>query len=925
MSIVVKFLCLLKTILKNIIYNKQRDVLSLCFISYLFFTGIIFGQGVSASLDSIHQLEGNELDKLPLYENILKKHQENNDFFQLGEDAHELGRWLYKVDIDKAIQFTEIAVTSKRKSTPVRNDLLKKSLYSVGYFNRIAKRYYTAIQAYQNMLAIKDSSVLDVRAYIDMAKCYMAIEDPYNAVKNYEKVFSFYDDEQKDLQRIITNHVATAIAYKNIRDQKSRTKELHHLKKAETLITTLESPRPLDVFNIYNNLGSHHFQGVNPNLSKALYYFEKALSIAKKIGEQNTLALIHYNLGILHTELNTTIAKSYLLQSLKYIKSKNDLISSIHLGLGIVAHKETDYVEAHQHYTKAFSYIFNVKTLDHTWLPNTNQLHSIANKSFLLELLKRKVITLLAQGKTNKDSNKLAIKVVRICDSLIDLTLSERLSYQSKLLWRDLASEIYILGLEACYRVHNTEEALYFMEKNKAVLLLQEVSKKEIVLPRELLEKEITLKNTILSLQNEFKNTQGHIQKNISKEILQKKQHLEHFQDSLSILYPMYSSNTSPPEILSLDEIKTSDNQIVLQYTMAERVAGVVPNAYGMIISKETSSIFKIDGVDKLLSNIKELRQKLNTPFQTEQEIASYRALSYEVYNTIIPKEIQKYLKNKKVTIISDHIISFIPFEALTTDVRTGTYLIEESEIHYQYSLSFQKKNTSISRNPQHDYLGLAPVHFSNNLTSLSNSKKEISSGNSFYDGTIFISTDATKENFIKHINNYKILHLATHADASDTITPWIAFRNSNLNNQELSTLKSQADLVILSACKTSLGEIHRGEGVMSLARSFFTSGANTVVSSLWNTNDKATTVIISDFYQNLSIGKTKSEALHVAKLNYLRNNIDAEASPYYWAPLILIGDPSMILPNKHDWSILWISVILLPVLLLLYVFKKYR
>ncbi|MBQ4805836.1 CHAT domain-containing protein, partial [Aquimarina sp. MMG015] len=140
------------------------------------------------------------------------------------------------------------------------------------------------------------------------------------------------------------------------------------------------------------------------------------------------------------------------------------------------------------------------------------------------------------------------------------------------------------------------------------------------------------------------------------------------------------------------------------------------------------------------------------------------------------------------------------PFEALITDINKNTYFIEENEIDYAFSLTFQNKNKSIQRAATQDFLGIAPINFSNDLTTLKNSSKEISYANKLYDGTLLVDQEATKDNFIKKIKDYKILHLATHADASDSIVPWIAFRNSKLTDLELNSLQSQAELVILSA-----------------------------------------------------------------------------------------------------------------------------
>ncbi|MBQ4805821.1 CHAT domain-containing protein, partial [Aquimarina sp. MMG015] len=89
-------------------------------------------------------------------------------------------------------------------------------------------------------------------------------------------------------------------------------------------------------------------------------------------------------------------------------------------------------------------------------------------------------------------------------------------------------------------------------------------------------------------------------------------------------------------------------------------------------------------------------------------------------------------------------------------------------------------------------------------------------------------------------------------------------------------------------------------------------------------TNDKATATITSDFYKNLSEGQTKSEALRTAKLKYLKNNTDAEASPHYWASLVLIGDSGTLLPttNYTNYIILGIVTLLL-IILGVFIYKR--
>ena len=126
--------------------------------------------------------------------------------------------------------------------------------------------------------------------------------------------------------------------------------------------------------------------------------------------------------------------------------------------------------------------------------------------------------------------------------------------------------------------------------------------------------------------------------------------------------------------------------------------------------------------------------------------------------------------------------------------------------------------------------------------------------------------------------------------------------------------------MVVLSGCNTLLGEIALGEGVLSLARGFFYSGAKTVVASIWNTNDRAMSEIMTSFYDNLSDGQSKSEALNNAKREYLNNHDLSEASPYYWAAPLLIGDPDTL---NDSLPIYWYVLVGMTILIALFVLKK--
>ena len=96
-------------------------------------------------------------------------------------------------------------------------------------------------------------------------------------------------------------------------------------------------------------------------------------------------------------------------------------------------------------------------------------------------------------------------------------------------------------------------------------------------------------------------------------------------------------------------------------------------------------------------------------------------------------------------------------------------------------------------------------------------------------------------------------------------------------------------DMVVLSACQTGLGDISQGEGVFGLQRGFKKAGANSILMSLWEVNDEATQILMTQFYKNLVSGQSKRQSLRSAQ-KYLREyNNGRYHEPKYWAAFILL------------------------------------
>jgi CHAT domain-containing protein len=102
------------------------------------------------------------------------------------------------------------------------------------------------------------------------------------------------------------------------------------------------------------------------------------------------------------------------------------------------------------------------------------------------------------------------------------------------------------------------------------------------------------------------------------------------------------------------------------------------------------------------------------------------------------------------------------------------------------------------------------------------------------------------------------------------------------LRASEIFNLDLNADLVTLSACRTGLGKVVRGEGMIGLTRAILYAGASSVLVSLWEVNDLAAPVLMKSFYTNLRNGQSVAEALREAKITMIHSTGRHTGIPTY-------------------------------------------
>ena len=136
----------------------------------------------------------------------------------------------------------------------------------------------------------------------------------------------------------------------------------------------------------------------------------------------------------------------------------------------------------------------------------------------------------------------------------------------------------------------------------------------------------------------------------------------------------------------------------------------------------------------------------------------------------------------------------------------------------------------------------------------------------------------ASERAFRAALAEARVVHVAAHAvvPERDVAGAFLAFgptRNGapasdadgRLSSAEIYDLPINADLVVLSACRSGRGRI-TGDGVAGFTRAFISAGARTVVASLWDAPDQTTRRVMAGFYRQLAAGHDKAESLRAAQ-----------------------------------------------------------
>jgi CHAT domain-containing protein/Tfp pilus assembly protein PilF len=402
---------------------------------------------------------------------------------------------------------------------------------------------------------------------------------------------------------------------------------------------------------------------------------------------------------------------------------------------------------------------------------------------------------------------------------------------------------------------------------------------------------------------------------------------------------PRYAALTQP-QPLTLTQIQQQildENTILLQYSLGKE------RSYLWALTKTSITSYELPKAAEIETTAKNFRDAVTAP--SSRNSPNQVTQANDAISQMILQPVAAQLGQKRLLIVSDGVLNYLPFAALSLPGKSGENgnlpLIVDHEIVLLPSgstLGILRQNYADLPAPTRTLAIFADPVFSGNDERVQNSSSATTQqaveaanpglsrsrgdNNVQFDRLKFtrkeaqiiqalIPANSTTQSFdfaasraaatSSNLSQYKIIHFATHGlansdypELSGIILSLIDENGNALNGflriTDIFNLKLAADLVVLSACQTGLGQNIQGEGMVGLTRGFMYAGAKRVVVSLWSVDDEGTAALMSSFYQKmLQKGLTPAAALRAAQLEMWKQG--KWKSPYYWAAFTLQGE----------------------------------
>ena len=932
---------------------------------------------------SILFLNNSERDSFEYFFNeTVKELKSQKDFkYEISYYSYVAQQHLFKDDLLGAKKYVELAENCIKLYKPKPNEI--DDYYSMAsdfyiQYGDCEKALKVTLTSYENSKKLKPEDEVGL-SYIlnNLGVIYACLEDIENAEKYYDEGLKLVKRNNQNTDISICYNNIGLFKLKYYPDIRLAIEPFHASLKYSTGDSQTDNQSKISSFQglaaVYIKLN---------NSDSANFYCDKLLELQKKSNyrEASTfdrLAKLSVN------EKNLNKAAYYFQKALEIFRNKfgekHSETSRAKCHLANVYKDQKNYFRAAQLLQEAIS-ANTTEYLDSLNIRKNPDITKVIDRDLMLYQLNTKV-ALLDSMRLKSISGIKTHDVYNAALSSVDLMLyiNQNLNItSSKTFW--LNKEVQQIFEQAIYYAvfvakeeqndKYKEEAFMLSEKSRSILLFESLREKSAArfagIPDSLTEKENSLRRILINIEKKRNNAQ--IEKDsllvsaYERELLEIQMKIENLYSILKQKYPAYyqlkypALKIKPIDIMS----KLGDSTVMLEYFQGKQRSFVFVlrnNSFDchQIVADSTFTNRVLD-FQKLVSD---LPYAVKSP---DEYFGKYSITALQLYNFWLKPYLSPKDKGKRLVIISDGSLSYMPFDALLTqnpetkqaNYSNLPYLLRSYTVNYDYSAQLWLQHQQPKPQLNGKILAMAPTYLKksedtlalrnrmrsgkerdlrNGITELPGAEKEIKLLKNNYKGFYPTKINASERVWKKNAADYGIVHFAMHGliDENEPEFSSLVFAEDGdaqednfLYAYEIKQSKLNASLVVLSACETGVGKYQRGEGVMSIGRGFMYAGVPSVVMTLWKLNDQSAAELIGNFYKNLANGMQKDKALQQAKLQYLEASNNNTAHPALWGCLMQLGDYSAIKIEKVNYfNYLIISLVLGSVLALLIFFYR--
>ena len=746
------------------------------------------------------------------------------------------------------------------------HERLDSKVYLARSYKDIGEIYYRKGNYDQSLIWYNQAKEIEEKFSLEegLVRTYNNIGSIYLDKRNYERALSWFHKSREiiekiglELQRGITfSNIGSVYQYQKLYD-----KALPWFNKAREMAEKLNDKVRLST--VYNNIGTIY--SGKGDYEMALFWYEKSMAIRKKLGLEVDLSKSYNNIGVVYSnirEMNTAIE---WYQKAKKLRER--------LGL------EVELARSYEDLSLSF-----YKSLK----PDSALFYAQKNID-LNEILRQ-------ANKGEADRQLFVTKSIKAIE----------------------------IGISSAHTLQKPTRAFILSEKGKARGLSDLLSEKKITS----IKPPKSLNDPYVSVQNQLKAIQRILSSDIPaekrKNLLHKRDTLyemrEEIEDQIRVFAPEFTDLVYPQTIddSKLQSILHKD-EVVVSYFVGQQTS------YAWIITPFLIEMIDLDPTYSLETLVERFRndfinlQKATTISSTPNRLKQAKLnqqffqLSSQLYQKLwAPLDSSGLLKDKKIILVPDGFLNYLPFELLVKDTvnkdfQDYHYLIKDHPISYYPSatvLYFERTKARKEAKPIKDYFGLAVSNFDNALctadgkalASLTNTTTSVELIKKYFSpekSTTIFDEEANRDDFSSlDLKDYRYLNFATHGQINPEQPEFsnILLHDGCLNLYEIFELELNADLVTLSACETGLGKLVRGEGMVGFTRALMYAGTPSVILSLWEVGDDSTKELFVDYYRQLASDvREKHEPLRNVQLKMIEEG--KYSNPYFWAPFVFIGE----------------------------------